>query len=308
MKKRLLLTFAFVCLVGLYTSAQDYITVYEDCGYRGNSHRLYEGDHLDRDLGVGNDKISAIRIPRGWEVTVYTDNNYRGQSRTFDEDVNCMPADLNDKISSIRVTRRSYSRPGSGSSGGPITLYADCGFRGSRYSIGLGTYTANELGIGNDRLSSLRIPEGYRVTLYVDNNKRGFSKEFRYDVECLTSEGLNDRVSSINVSRANNWQSSQSNKKAYRPSGGSSGDVVLYRDCNYRGTSLRLGEGVYYARDLNPIGNDRLSSLRIPKGYTVTLYMDNELRGQRAVFTVDISCLPSVFNDKTSSIEIKRSY
>ena len=201
MKKSVLVSLLLTIATAFSAMAQDHVTVYRDCQYRGSSHNLYEGQYLDRDLGVGNDAISAIRIPRGWKVTVYTNNRFQGASRTFDESVSCMPADLNDKISSMRVERHSgyQSSSASGGSGsGMITLYVDCNYRGGSHQLRPGTYNANQLGIGNDRLSAIRIPRGMKVTVYMDNNMRGSSLTFDKDVACMPSM-YNDKVSSIRV-------------------------------------------------------------------------------------------------------------
>ncbi len=213
MKKSVLLIFVLMVSTAFSSMAQDHVTVYRDCQYRGSSHKLYEGEYRDRDLGVGNDAISAIRIPRGWKVIVYTDNNFRGMSRTFDESVSCMPADLNDKISSIRVERdRGYqsTQPAYGSGRDKITLYEDCNYRGRSHQLGPGRYYDNQLGIGNDRLSAIRIPDGMKVTVYMDNNFRGASVTFDGDVSCMPAQ-YNDKVSSIRVEHTRSGQNYNSN-------------------------------------------------------------------------------------------------
>ncbi len=217
MKKYFLLSFLLTIATGFSALAQDHVTVYRDCGYRGSSHNLYEGEYRDRDLGVGNDAISAIRIPRGWKVIVYTDNNFRGTSRTFEESIECMPADINDEISSIRVERvNSYNRPSYGGSSdrNSVTLYVDCDYRGAYKHFGPGTYNANDLGIGNDKLSAIRVPVGMKVTVYMDNYLRGASATYTRDVSCLPPV-YNDKVSSIrveNIRGGNNYGNRNNNR------------------------------------------------------------------------------------------------
>lgn len=277
--------------------SQDHVTIYQDCQYGGRSHALKAGNYLDRDLGIGNDVISAIRIPKGWRVTVYTDNNFKGVSRTFDEDVVCIAADLNDKISSIRVAHKSnHSNSSAGSRTQMITLYEDCNFRGTSHSLRPGNYVDNQLGIGNDRLSSIRIPSGMRVTLYTDNNFKGSSRTFDENVVCMPAD-LNDKISSIRVTQKNNHNSS-SNRSGNKM-------ITLYVDCDYRGSSHKLGPGTYIDSQLG-IGNDRLSSLRIPSGMRITLYTDNNKRGERITLDKSHSCLPHEFNDRVSSVHIER--
>lgn len=84
--------------------------------------------------------------------------------------------------------------------------------------------------------------------------------------------------------------------------------VTLYRDRNYKGKSITLGEGEYRMNQLGQLGNDKLSSLRVPAGYKVTLYQHDKFRGKTMECTEDISFLGDSyhFNDLTSSIIITR--
>jgi len=51
-----------------------------------------------------NDKISSIRILGGAMVTIFRDENLRGQSRVIEDDVrNLRDIDFNDRVSSYRV-------------------------------------------------------------------------------------------------------------------------------------------------------------------------------------------------------------
>lgn len=86
----------------------DMVVVYRDANFKGQSSNLSMGYHDFDDLGVGNDKISSIRIPRGFSVTVYTEGNYRGRNRTYTYDVDNLE-DFNDKVSSI-VINKNYGQ------------------------------------------------------------------------------------------------------------------------------------------------------------------------------------------------------
>ena len=307
MKKNVLVGLLLTIATALSALAQDHVTVYRDCQYRGSSHNLYEGAYRDRDLGVGNDAISAIRIPRGWKVTVFTNNNFQGASRTFDESVSCMPADLNDKISSMRVERHSgyqSSSPSRASGSGMITLYVDCNYRGGSHQLRPGTYNANQLGIGNDRLSAIRIPNGMKVTVYMDNNLRGASMTFDGDVDCMPAM-YNDKVSSIRVEYEGGGNRYYGASKSKSKNQGVS-IATFYRDCDYRGQSLELGAGAYGSDRLRAIGNDQLSSIRVPSGYEVLIYSDDNFRGAHMTYTRSVSCLPPSFNDRVSSIIIRK--
>jgi hypothetical protein len=78
-----------------------------------------------------------------------------------------------------------------------VTLFADAAYSGARQSLGLGSHNIGSLRIGNDRLSSLKVPPGYRVTLYEHANFSGNSKRISADTTMLND--FNDVTSSLVV-------------------------------------------------------------------------------------------------------------
>lgn len=104
--------------------------------------------------------------------------------------------------------------------------------------------------------------------------------------------------------------------KSGNSSGGSSsdintasGDVYIYQDINYGGRTASLGEGSYNLASLQAKGfqNDDLSSIKVPFGYKVTLYENDNFSGSTKIITSDISWIGNDFNDKTSSIKIEKA-
>lgn len=51
----------------------DYVVIYDGLNYTGNANYLTKGKFKDgnKDLGIGNDKIKSIKIPKGWQVTLF---------------------------------------------------------------------------------------------------------------------------------------------------------------------------------------------------------------------------------------------
>lgn len=80
--------------------------------------------------------------------------------------------------------------------------------------------------------------------------------------------------------------------------------VVIYSDHNYQGRSQELEPGRY---DVNQvaIGNDHLSSLKVPSGLRVVLYEHAGFQGKSKVFTSDTPYVGDDFNDFASSLEIQ---
>ena len=95
------------------------VTIYADPDFRGDSRpvlaEIGELGDLGGPCGTGaagdwDDCISSIRVPTGWEVTVYDDEDFQGDSRTFTTDVADLEREAgpcsdgwDDCISSIRV-------------------------------------------------------------------------------------------------------------------------------------------------------------------------------------------------------------
>jgi len=96
------------------------VVLYQDTNYRGDSRGLLaNASDLDDLPGCGgagadwNDCISSIRIPSGWEITVYEQDNYSGASQVFTTDIPDLEqqqgpcgGDWDDCISSIQVRQR----------------------------------------------------------------------------------------------------------------------------------------------------------------------------------------------------------
>ncbi len=94
----------------------------------------------------------------------------------------------------------SYVNP----STGLVTAYDDCNFSGFSAGLNIGDYNLaklNSLRVKNDNMSSLKITEGYKATIYQDDNFSGGSKALTSDWNCF-DETWNDKVTSIQV-RAN---------------------------------------------------------------------------------------------------------
>ncbi len=80
--------------------------------------------------------------------------------------------------------------------------------------------------------------------------------------------------------------------------------VRLYRDANYAVLERQFGPGEYPNFTQSPVNwNDQLSSLRVPVGYTVTLYEHANYEGDSRTYHADTPWVGS-FNDKASSMII----
>lgn len=96
------------------------------------------------------------------------------------------------------------------------------------------------------------------------------------------------------------------------PMGSSPGEskVTLYRHCDYVEEAAQLDEGSYTLSQLTAAGmiNDDVSSLKIPSGFTVTVYEHDNFGGISAELTSAIGCLTEIsLNDEISSLVISKN-
>ncbi|MCM3703502.1 carbohydrate-binding protein [Paenibacillus macerans] len=82
--------------------------------------------------------------------------------------------------------------------------------------------------------------------------------------------------------------------------------VTFYADINYGGKAVTLGIGNYTLSQLNAngISNDWMSSLKVPSGWTVEVYENDNFGGTRWTFTSSSSWVGDAINDKMSSVKI----
>ncbi len=82
--------------------------------------------------------------------------------------------------------------------------------------------------------------------------------------------------------------------------------ATFYADINYGGTAKSLPLGTYTMAQMNAAGipNDWMSSLKVPKGYTVEVYQHDNFTGTKWTFTSDSSWVGSAVNDQMTSVKV----
>jgi hypothetical protein len=79
----------------------------------------------------------------------------------------------------------------------PATIYEHANFQGRRMNLDVGRYDMHQLTIGNDQLSSARVREGYKFTLFQHAGFAGTTVSYTSDVSFVGA--FNDQTSSIVV-------------------------------------------------------------------------------------------------------------
>ncbi len=126
----------------------------------------------------------------------YGDTAYGTHCIGMGDDSGYMPVDYISQGLGVSVVT-------TGSTGTPppaagVALYRDCSYGSLWRTLGVGSYVVQS---ANHALSSLRVPAGYRVTLYDGADLTGASITRTADDPCLVDDGWNDRVSSLRVER-----------------------------------------------------------------------------------------------------------
>ena len=83
-------------------------------------------------------------------------------------------------------------------------FYEHCNYEGKVVELGVGDYDFQKIidaGIVNDSISSVKVPNGLKVTLYEHAGFAGRSFVLMADATCLVDNNFNDMASSIKVER-----------------------------------------------------------------------------------------------------------
>jgi hypothetical protein len=82
-------------------------TVYKDCNYGGYTVSLPTGNYTLGDLqakGISDNDISSLKVQNGYEVVLYTNDNFSGSSTIITSDDTCLVDNsFNDTATSVRV-------------------------------------------------------------------------------------------------------------------------------------------------------------------------------------------------------------
>lgn len=173
-----------------------------------------------------------------------------------------------------------------------VTLYDECNYSGRKYTLEPGSYRLYQMKIGNDRLSSLQIPSGYRVTIYENDGFAGGSATLTNSSNCLDISWRN-RTSSIVI------------EDLYANQGYDPNDyVTFYNDCYSKGYSQSFRPGNYSGSQLGML-KENISSFVISGNLRVRMYTNDQLSGYSTTFDASQTCLPYNLNDKVNSLVIE---
>ncbi|MGO1070086.1 hypothetical protein [Lysobacter sp. CA199] len=175
-----------------------------------------------------------------------------------------------------------------------ITIYEHANFLGRSQALAIGRYddTLAQISIGNDTISSVKVPAGMAVRLYQHARFQGAYIDLREDLSLLTPT-WNEKTSSLVVYAA-----------ADTPP--PTREVMIYEHSEFTGRLQVLGPGRYDAANLS-IGDNSLSSLLVPSGMIVRLYELPNFQGAFVDVNEDTAAISMDWNDRVSSIVVSEA-
>lgn len=161
------------------------------------ANRNYVAYKLDAEKGEGRSIARKYRV-RAYPTVLFFD----AKGNLIGREVGYQNA--NTFVGSMQkyVNKRKYGSQSSNSSSlRKVVIFEHANFKGRRQFLNFGNYNMNQIIIGNDRLSSIKIPRGYKVRVYEHANFRGRYKDF-YGSLAFIGDVWNDKTSSIRVMKA----------------------------------------------------------------------------------------------------------
>ena len=166
--------------------AMSALKLFEHIQFNGASQELEVGQFDAPQLTLA-DAVSSLRVNPGNTAILYRDANFSGPAQVYSDDARDLGAAVNDSISSAIVL-------------GPVdapVVYADINFRGDSQVLLAGRFEGTVLTVGDKRISSVRVPKGWNVTLY---RQPGFLDTAVHLVSDASELGaFNDQTSSVVV-------------------------------------------------------------------------------------------------------------
>jgi hypothetical protein len=191
------------------------VTLYGNSNYGGWSASFNGFGYIDtsdiEDAGGANDAASSIKIPTGYKVVLYQHGLFDGVHHYYDGDKATRYHNENNFSGDTFFGGVSLDSAVSSLDIGPVTpatamvvLYENTNYGGWAACFpGVGIYRLADILLSfnakNDEASSIKVPSGYRVTLYENDPPGGNTAVFTADDSSFSSSQLNDQVSSLKV-------------------------------------------------------------------------------------------------------------
>jgi len=293
MKKITLLVLVFLQYTIL--SAQNYVTLHEDCNFRGKSYTLEAGTYRLYQMRIGNDRLSSFQVPSGFRITIYEHDDFNSRSKTFTETVSCLDSAWDNNASAIVVENTNIQQTNPNEY---VVIYSDCYSRGFSRSLRPGVYKGTDLGELKNNISSFALFGNLRLRVYTGSeDASGYFVTLENSETCL-SRTYNDRISSLVVEYkpyTSPGTGNNNNNGSY---------AELYTDCNFKGNKLSLLPGRYTGAELGMFRRT-VGSLQLPGGFSIKVFEGENFTGATETYSSGVDCISYSWRNRISSMIVE---
>ncbi|WP_086314934.1 hypothetical protein A5821_002502 [Enterococcus sp. 7F3_DIV0205] len=188
-----------------------------------NTTWIYNGSK-DKDgnaIRLKNDSATTVTLSSNTRVILTENQNYKGKSITIESHdgkpiLPPLPPAYHYKVynyqtvkdGNVGLSNYGFSKKTSsiivedlGSEPKVPVVYEHDTFGGRKQELSARNYRKKDLSFGNDRISSIRVPEGYTVQLFDDDKYKDRNYIFKGPMHVPFLEGFNDKTSSMKVTK-----------------------------------------------------------------------------------------------------------
>jgi hypothetical protein len=292
------------------------VIVYQHKNFAGRSQFLnigvYRGSKGELSQ-IGDNSISSMKIQEGFRaVACESDSSSQDikKCKTFESgEFSWVGDSFNDKFSYIEVLSDVAFQ---------VEAFQHNNYAGNSQLFKIGIHKASDLNkVGNNAISSLKVPSGLTVKACDnDGDDRGSCVIYKAGEYSSVGGNLNDKFSFLEVTKA---ELPSDTGVVIPPVVTPAPPVVplpvvaiqveAFQHNNYAGNSQFFKIGTYKASDLNKVGNNAISSLKIPSGLTVkACENDGDNRGLCVIYKAgEYSSVGGNLNDKFSYLEVAKA-
>jgi hypothetical protein len=171
-------------------------------------------------------------------------------------------------------------------------FYTKSNFQGTPIYLGYGMYDFPDVGgVGNNQLSSFKIPDNTVLKLYQHPKKKGPALVYKGPARvAFIPSRYAHRISGIEL-----------------VPGESQFKANLYSGMYFQGNNIELGPGFYDYPNVGGVGIGQLASFKVPKELMITLYSRPNKDGQKVTYIgpFDMSKLGVEWTNNVLGIEIQ---
>lgn len=274
-----------VFCLSLITASAQQVTLFADCSFRGYSVSLPPGNYTAAQHGMRLRDLSAINIPPGITVNLFTQDFFNGHYITLNRSSACLINEhFNDQMVSIQVINNGYVNPYPDA---PVIFYNRCNFQGNQQTpMQEGTYYSIPMGFIT--IQSMRVAPGFGVIVRKESgfgaNLQVINEEYRADQNCLKLL-WGATVKAVFIYRLGNVNSGNWSQVPNPPSPQTfQQGAVVYTDPFFRGRTQILYPGAYRGYQLTQVGENAISSIMLAPGYRAIAFTGANFDGASIIY------------------------